>query len=421
MDSNKENMDLVTSMLRTSSSDEGYLSCTEIFCESSLDMEEEDCSQKPLAQSYHLQQQQRLLPKVLQVRAQVDRTLTADDRVLINMIRNESRYLPGKPDYFRYVQADIKPHMRKIVSDWMLEVCQELCCQPEVFCLAMSLMDRFLARCRILKGQLQLLGAVCLFLASKFKETAPIPSEKLVMYTDFSVSLEEIKEWELIVLHRLKWDLCSSTPLDYLDHLLPRLLPPQPASTAALSGVDRAKLRRQTETIIALTATHYLFSYVRPSVIAAAAIAVSLRCLLPPRFTADAARQFLGSLQAFAQAEAADLEATASAMVQTLPAYLTSPPPPSCAAVPVGDPLTRLQEEDAVPSTTADSSAATTNSRTTESSIDSSSAVANIASNSSSSLNSSGVSGPPSPPFSTGLVLEAFRGQTSSSLLVKSC
>jgi cyclin D2 len=266
-----------------------------------------------------------------------------------------------------------------------------------------------------------LLGAVCLFLASKFKETAPIPSKKLIMYTDYSVSLEAIREWELIVLHRLKWNLCSSTPLDYLDHLLPRLLPPQPASTAALSGVDRAKLRRQTETIIALTATHYLFSYVRPSVIAAAAIAVSLRCLLPPRFTADAARQFLGSLQGFAQAEAADLEATASAMVQTLPTYLTSPPPSSGAAVPVGDPLTRLQEEDAVPSTTADSSAATTNSRTTESSIDSSSAVANIASNSSSSLNSSGVSGPPSPPFSPGLVLEAFRGQTSSSLLVKSC
>ena len=57
--------------------------------------------------------------------------------------------------------------MRKIVSDWMLEVCQELCCPPEVFCLAMNLMDRFLAKTRIEKSQLQLLGAVCLFLSSK--------------------------------------------------------------------------------------------------------------------------------------------------------------------------------------------------------------------------------------------------------------
>ena len=58
--------------------------------------------------------------------------------------------MPVQPDYFRHVQADIKPHMRKIVADWMLEVCQELCCQPEVFCLAVNYMDRFLAICRYL-------------------------------------------------------------------------------------------------------------------------------------------------------------------------------------------------------------------------------------------------------------------------------
>ncbi len=141
MDSNKENIGS-TIMMTTTSSDEGYLSCTEIFCESFSSVEEPI---KPLPQSYH---HHRSLPKVLQVRAQVDRTLTADDRVLQNMIRNEVRYLPAHPDYFRYVQADIKPHMRKIVSDWMLEVCQELCCQPEVFCLAVNYMDRFLAICR---------------------------------------------------------------------------------------------------------------------------------------------------------------------------------------------------------------------------------------------------------------------------------
>jgi cyclin D2 len=402
MDSNnKENINSNTTLMMTTSSDEGYLSCTEIFCEASL---EEDEVMKPLAQSYH---HQRSLPKVLQVRAQVDRTLTADDRVLINMIRNEPRYLPANPDYFRYVQADIKPHMRKIVSDWMLEVCQELCCQPEVFCLAMSLMDRFLARCRILKSQLQLLGAVCLFLASKFKETTPIPSEKLVMYTDFSVSLEEIREWELIVLHRLKWDLCSSTPLDYLDHLLPRLLHP---GQSAAAGVDRVKLRRQTETIIALTATHYLFSYVRPSVIAAAAIAVSLRCLLPPRFTADSARHFLTSLQVFAQAEAADLEATASAMVQTLPAYLTSPPAPCV------DPLTRLHEETVAAAVTAAvASTAVTKPFVGAEGMDKSNVKPG-----SSSQSISSVSGPTSPQFSSpGLVMDTFRGQTS--VLVKSC
>jgi len=296
---NKENQNIFTMF------DEGYLSCSEIFCESS---EAKPAQQIP--QTY-----QKNLPKVLQVKAQVDKTLVADDRVLQNMIRSEHRYLPSNPDYFRYVQPEIRPHMRKIVSDWMLEVCQELGCQPEVFCLAMNLMDRFLARCRIAKSQLQLIGAVCLFLSSKFKETAPIPSEKLVMYTDFSVTLEEIREWELVVLHKLKWDLCSSTALDYLDHVIPKLII-DPA-------VDHPQLRRQTETIIALTSTHYTFSYVRPSVIASSAIAVALRCIMPA-FSEDGARQFLSGLQTFSRAEAADLEACSTAIIQTLPAYLTS-------------------------------------------------------------------------------------------------
>ena len=314
MDNNKENLAVLNMF------DEGYLSCTEIFCDN---LDNSSSKSVPAAvqpnnnnnAQHELHNLGKSLPKLLQVKAQVDRTLVADDRVLANMIRHETRYLPSNPDYFRYVQPEIRPHMRKIVSDWMLEVCQELACQPEVFCLAMNLMDRFLARCRISKSQLQLLGAVCLFLSSKFKETAPIPSEKLVMYTDFSVSLEEIREWELVVLHKLKWDLCSSTALDYLDHILPKLI--------IDPVVDQTVLRRQTETIIALASTHYLFSYVRPSVIASSAIAVALRCIMPS-FSAEGARTFLAGLQAFSRAEACDLEACSTAMIQTLPAYLTT-------------------------------------------------------------------------------------------------
>merc|ERR1711923_76923 len=217
----------------------------------------------------------------------------------------------------RCVQVEVKPHMRKIVSDWMLEVCQEMQCPPEVFCLAMNLMDRFLAKCRIEKSQLQLLGAVCLFLSSKFKEAAPIPSEKLVMYTDFSVSLESIREWELFVLYKLKWDLSACTGLDYLDHILPKL--------ALKASVDTRQVRRHTETVIALSATHYLFSYVRPSVIAASAIAVTYRSLLH-KFTEDGARLFLENLQQVTHTDLAEIEACSAAMFQTLD-FLTSTKP----------------------------------------------------------------------------------------------
>jgi len=289
-----------------------FLTCSEIFCEPMLESKQ----QQPAKLSAY--QQQQMYPKLLQVKAQPDPTLVEDDRVLINLIKNEHRYLPKYQNYFKTVQVEVKPHMRKIVSDWMLEVCQELCCPPEVFCLAMNLMDRFLAKTRIEKSQLQLLGAVCLFLSSKFKEAAPIPSEKLVMYTDFSVSLESIREWELFVLYKLKWDLSACTGLDYLDHLLPRLeLEP---------SVDTKQVRRHTETVIALSATHYLFSYVRPSLIAASAIAVTYKSLSPD-LSEEAASPFLEDLCQVTRTEAAEVEACSAAMFQTLPHFLTAPKP----------------------------------------------------------------------------------------------
>jgi G1/S-specific cyclin-D2 len=54
-------------------------------------------------------------------------------------------------------------------------------------------MDRFLSVSRTSKSHLQLLGAVCLFLASKLKESNPLSAEKLVLYTDRSITYEEIR------------------------------------------------------------------------------------------------------------------------------------------------------------------------------------------------------------------------------------
>ena len=126
------------------------------------------------------------------VHALRDSTLIKDIRVLKNLLKMEDTYLPMCPDYFKFVQKDLQISMRKIVADWMLQVCQELGCQPEVFCMGMSYMDRFLAQCRVTKSKLQLLGSVCLLLSSKFKETCPIPGEKLIYYTDYSITSVEI-------------------------------------------------------------------------------------------------------------------------------------------------------------------------------------------------------------------------------------
>lgn len=43
------------------------------------------------------------------------------DRVLHTLLRAEENYLPS-PNYFKCVQKEIVPKMRKIVATWMLEV-----------------------------------------------------------------------------------------------------------------------------------------------------------------------------------------------------------------------------------------------------------------------------------------------------------
>lgn len=55
-------------------------------------------------------------------RALPDPNLLYDDRVLHNLLTIEERYLP-QCSYFKCVQKDIQPFMRRMVATWMLEVC----------------------------------------------------------------------------------------------------------------------------------------------------------------------------------------------------------------------------------------------------------------------------------------------------------
>ena len=51
----------------------------------------------------------------------LDRNLIDDNRVLERLLKVEDHYTP-KCDYFKIVQKDIQPYMRKLVVSWMFEV-----------------------------------------------------------------------------------------------------------------------------------------------------------------------------------------------------------------------------------------------------------------------------------------------------------
>ena len=137
----------------------------------------------------------KLINHLIEIHSKEDPVLLQDTRVLNNLIarqNTQTNFQNSQQDYFKTVQTEVKPHMRKIVSDWMLEVTEEQQCQPEVFHLAINYLDRYLATKNIAKNQFQLIASVCMFLASKFKETCPLPAEHLVIYTDYSVKVQDI-------------------------------------------------------------------------------------------------------------------------------------------------------------------------------------------------------------------------------------
>ena len=180
----------------------------------------------------------------IDIEANVDEVLVKDRRVFENMLSLEKSY--SVVDYCERLQTEIAPHMRKIVTDWMLEVCQDQQSQPEVFFLAVNYLDRFLSSVNIKKNQFQLLASVCILLASKFSQVVPITSEQLVVYTDHSVTVQEMRKWEIFILEVLQWELSTSTPNSFLQHFFNNY-----------NVEDR--VRKQAEALATEAATEYKF------------------------------------------------------------------------------------------------------------------------------------------------------------------
>lgn len=202
-------------------------------------------------------------------RAYFDPRLLRDSRVLENLLKTEELYTINS-SYFQCVQNEITPDMRKIVVEWMLEVCEIHKCTEEIFSLAVNYLDRFMSVVRITKNQLQLVAFVCLLLASKIREPTPLSTKLLSAYTEQSIRIEDLPSWELLIAAKLKWNLGAVTAGDFLGHLL---------DSIPLEAPIQVMVRRHAQTFIYLSAREFKFCVYTSSILAGAAIAAALRGL----------------------------------------------------------------------------------------------------------------------------------------------
>ena len=115
--------------------------------------------------------------------------------------------------------------MRKIVTEWMLDVCLDSRCHVDVFLLATNIMDRFLATIRLQKKQFQLLGAASIFLASKMIEPQPISALTLVRNTADTYDREELLVSKILFFIMILRPLTIGRVIELLNNNFPGLSP----------------------------------------------------------------------------------------------------------------------------------------------------------------------------------------------------
>ncbi|KRT83176.1 hypothetical protein AMK59_4265 [Oryctes borbonicus] len=197
-------------------------------------------------------------------KAIVDPTLLREG-VFDNLLENEESSVVTCCD----IQKEITFEMRKIVIVWMKEVTEEQKCQLEVFLLAVNYMNRFLNICQIRRNQLQLLGTACMLIASKLRESTPLTAKLLIFYTDNSITLFQLLQFEQLILSKLKWDIAVVTPLDFLQRIILKISE-EPVGCSSSEIDDRAKA------LISYCACEHGFWRLPPSLIAASCIASAL-------------------------------------------------------------------------------------------------------------------------------------------------
>lgn len=211
-------------------------------------------------------------------RSFADPVLRDDDRVLRSLLLAEDGHLPTSTGHLAYSQGDLQPPMRTVVVTWMLEVTEEQKCEEEVFPLSVNYLDQVVSVLKIRKSCLQLVACACMFVASKFRETNQLGAKILVLYTDCSITVDQLLEWELVLLEALKWNVSRITPHDVLDNIIVRL---------PFNDEQRLAVRRHAVTFIVLCITELKFTATPSSMLAAACIITAANGLLGSSKTRD--------------------------------------------------------------------------------------------------------------------------------------
>lgn len=132
------------------------------------------------------------------------------DDILKNMYTTEKSYCPNLNPCLVDKEVSrifIKPSMRAILIDWLIQVSRSFRLSKGSFLLAMSIIDRYLACNRVSLKKLQLLTITAIFMAAKCEEVKLPKLSKYCEMTDKSYTTDEMLSAEMAILQSLEFKM----------------------------------------------------------------------------------------------------------------------------------------------------------------------------------------------------------------------
>ena len=119
-------------------------------------------------------------------------------------------------DYLKE-QPEVCEKLRAVLVEWLIEVHTKCKMLPETLFLTVNVVDRFLARQRVARRELQAVGVAAMLIASKYEEIYPPRVADFVRIADRKVSRDDVLAMEHRMLSALDFDLTRPSAFRFLE------------------------------------------------------------------------------------------------------------------------------------------------------------------------------------------------------------
>merc|ERR1712002_695668 len=163
-------------------------------------------------------------------------------------------------------ETNLRPKMRSILVDWLIQVHHRFQLLQETLYVAISILDRYLQVESVKKEDLQLVGVTSLHIASKYEEMYAPELNDYIYISDDSFSRQQIIQMEIKILNVIGFALGRPIPLVFLRRY-------------SKAGNVEPMHHFMAKYLLELALVDYDMCHVPPSKVAAAALYLSMQII----------------------------------------------------------------------------------------------------------------------------------------------